>query len=837
MFLFVACSSDSDEEPAEETTTTETDSAETEDADTGEEAMAGLLDGMSAEELMEAGYVVIAPGEPIMIGASVALTGPIPDPGRDIANGAEIAIDDLNADGGFMGHDYAIDVQDGACDGDAGTTVANKFASDPTIVAVSGGTCTGETLGLAPILQEARLPFVSPSATNPSIVSEDCDTCNRVAISDALQAEMDANYVYNDLGLMTVALMHDSSDYGLGLAELFQAAFEGLGGEVLAFEGVQVGDTDFRAVLTTIATDAPEALFFGGYSTEAGLIVQQMQEVGLEDTVFFSDDGAFTDQYLDAAGAAADGSYVSFVAGDEVAEANAAFDAAYNEKYGVSPDELGPFHAQSYDSVRVLANAIEQVGQADDAGEGYLIINREELISAVRGTSDLQGLTGVITCDAIGNCGAGGIQIYQVQDGEFVQVSGFGLGDMDEAMDDDSADADAGEEAMAGLLDGMGAEELMEAGYVVVAPGEPIRIGASVALTGPIPDPGRDIANGAEISIDDLNAAGGLMGHLYELDVQDGACDGDAGTTVANKFASDPTIVAVSGGTCTGETFGLSPILQEARIPFVSPSATNPDITGPDCDTCNRVALSDALQGQIDAAYAFDELGVTTAAVMHDSSDYGLGLAEIFQTEFEALGGEVVAFEGVQVGDTDFRAVLTLLSVDQPEMLFFGGYATEAGLIQQQMFETGLDNTIFFSDDGAYTQQFLDTAGNLAEGAYASFVSGDEVAEANAAFDAAYLDKYGVSPDDLGPFHAQSYDTVLLLADAIARVAKEDAGGEGYLLINREELISAIRDTSDLQGLTGVLACDADGNCGAGGVQIFQVQDGEWVQISGFGLE
>ena len=211
--------------------------------------------------------------------------------------------------------------------------------------------------------------------------------------------------------------MHDSSDYGLGLAELFQAAFEGHGGEVLAFEGVQVGDTDFRAVLTTIATDAPEALFFGGYSTEAGLIAQQMAEVGMEDTVFFSDDGAFTDQYLEAAGAAAEGSYVSFVAGDEVAEANATFDAAYNEKYGVSPDELGPFHAQSYDSVRVIANAIEQVGQADDAGEGYLIINREELVSAVRGTADLQGLTGVITCDAIGNCGAGGIQVYQVQDG------------------------------------------------------------------------------------------------------------------------------------------------------------------------------------------------------------------------------------------------------------------------------------------------------------------------------------------------------------------------------------------------------------------------------------
>lgn len=828
MLVFVACSSGGDEEPADDTATTE---PEPTSADT-EEAMSGLLNGMTAEQLVEEGYVVIAPGEPIMIGASVALTGPIPDPGRDIANGAEIAIDDLNAAGGFMGHDYAIDIQDGACDGDAGTTVANKFASDPTIVAVSGGTCSGETFGLSPILQAASIPFVSPSATNPDIVGEDCATCNRVALSDALQGQVDAAYVYNDLGIRTAAVMHDSSDYGLGLAGIFQTEFEALGGTVVAFEGVQVGDTDFRAVLTTIATDAPELLFFGGYATEAALITQQMEEVGMDDAIFFSDDGAFTEQYLNAAGNSAEGSYASFVAGDEVSEANAVFDAAYTEKYGVSPDDLGPFHAQSYDTVQVIANAIAQVGETDDAGEGYLIINRDKLVAAVRGTTDLQGLTGLLTCDAVGNCGAGGIQIYQVQNGEFVQVSGFGLGEMDEAMDDTGEDA-----AMAGLLDGMSAEELMEAGYVVIEPGAPIRIGASVALTGPIPDPGRDIANGAEISIDDLNAAGGLMGHMYEIDIQDGACDGDAGTTVANKFASDATIVAVSGGTCSGETFGLSPILQEARIPFVSPSATNPDITSEACDTCNRVALSDALQGQVDASYVFNDLGVTTVAVMHDSSDYGLGLADIFVTEFEALGGEVVAFEGVQVGDTDFRAVLTLIGVDQPELLFFGGYATEAGLIQQQMSETGLDNTLFFSDDGAFTQQFLDTAGDLAEGAFASFVAGDEVSEANAVFDAAYLEKYGVSPDDLGPFHAQSYDTVSLIADAIARVAKEDAGGEGYLLISREELISAIRETAGLQGLTGLLACDATGNCGAGGIQIYQVVDGEWVQVSGFGLE
>ena len=397
-------------------------------AEPTEEPMAeGLLMGMDAEELMAAGYVVVAPGEPIRMGASVALTGPIPEFGLDISQAYQLAISDLNAAGGLLGHEYELDIQDGACDGDAATVVGNGFAADPSIVAVAGGTCTGETLGLAPIFKEARIPFLSASSTNPAVTSETCDICNRVALSDKLQGDVDANYVFNTLGHATIAVMHDNSDYGLGLATLFNDAFEALGGTVTSFEGVQVGDTDFRPVLTLVATGNPELIFFGGYVTEGALIASQMKEVGLEDAVFFSDDGVFGKPFIDTAGAAAEGNYTSFVAGDEVAEANAAFDAAYEAMFGVAPDDQGPFHAQAYDSIMMLANAIASVAVEDDNGEGYVLIEREAVIAAVRSTSNLQGLAGLMTCNAIGDCGAGGIQIFQVQDGEFVQVSGFGL--------------------------------------------------------------------------------------------------------------------------------------------------------------------------------------------------------------------------------------------------------------------------------------------------------------------------------------------------------------------------------------------------------------------------
>ena len=392
-----------------------------------------------------------------------------------------------------------------------------------------------------------------------------------------------------------------------------------------------------------------------------------------------------------------------------------------------------------------------------------------------------------------------------------------------------AAEAPAGEasveEAPAGI-----------SGKVVVESGGMIRIGGSFALTGPIPTLGLDIRQGAELAIDDLNAAGGLEGFMFELVAEDGACDGTQGTNVGNKFASDGTIVAVTGGTCSGETFGLMPILQEARIPFVSPSATNPDITSPNCDLCNRVALSDALQGATDASFVFTDLGLTRVAAVHDNSDYGKGVAEVFRNSITALGAELTGFEGVQVGDTDFRAMLARVGAGGPQAIFFGGYATEAGLIAQQMTETpGLDETVFMSVDGAFTQQYLQAAGIAAEGTYISLLAGDDSEELNAEFDANYIEKYGVSPDELGAFHSQSYDSVMLIAAAIASVASVDGGGN--LVIDREALISAIRSVDAFDGLTGAIKCDGIGECGAGGVQIYQVTGGAFVQVSGFGME
>ncbi|MEX1248527.1 MAG: branched-chain amino acid ABC transporter substrate-binding protein [Anaerolineales bacterium] len=369
------------------------------------------------------GEVVVAPGEPIRIGISSGLTGPIPDLGLDTANGAILAFDDLNAAGGLEGHMYEFDLQDGACDGDQGTVVGNLFASDPSIVAVQGGLCTGETFGLREVLEPARIPLVSASSTFPGVTAPEWTVMNRTPLADTFQSDDDAAYIYNVLGITSIALIHDSSEYGLGLAVLVQGSFEALGGTVTSINGHQVGDTDFRTTLTTIGTEGAGLIFFGGYATEAGLIASQKNEVGLTDVIFMSGDGALTQQYIDAAGAEAEGTYVSTGVGDLDLDKAADFDAKYTAKFGNAPD--GPYHYHAYDAIMMIAAAIAEVAEVQD--DGSLVIDREALITAIRSTSNFPGITGTLTCTEIGDCSAGGIAIYVVEDGAFVQVSGFGM--------------------------------------------------------------------------------------------------------------------------------------------------------------------------------------------------------------------------------------------------------------------------------------------------------------------------------------------------------------------------------------------------------------------------
>jgi branched-chain amino acid transport system substrate-binding protein len=366
-----------------------------------------------------------------------------------------------------------------------------------------------------------------------------------------------------------------------------------------------------------------------------------------------------------------------------------------------------------------------------------------------------------------------------------------------------------------------------DGGQVVVPPGETIKVAWVGDLTGPIADLGVDVQQGAEVARVLFNEAGGVQGWEIEYVIGDAACSPDQGTLVANRNASDPEIVAVQGHMCSGSTISASDIYEEARIVMVSPSATNPTVTERGLDVVNRTAFRDDVQGVVDARYLYDVLGVTKLAVLHDNDSYGQGLAEVVQAEFEALGGEVVSFGGIIVEDTDFRPVLTPLVALEPGAIFFGGYLQQAALLVPQRIDVGLEDVIFFSDDGIYGEEFIVDTGDFAEGVYASFAeTGEGDPEAMAAYEEKAIELFGEVP---GSFHLHSYDASSIIFSAIAKVAVVD--DDGNLVIDREELIKAVRETADFPGLTGTLTCDDKGDCSASFISVNLVEGGEWVRL------
>lgn len=375
---------------------------------------------LASRVAQEEGVVTFAAGDSVKIGLATDLSNLIPAPGQDIANGAQLAVDEFNEAGGLQGFTVELVVEDDRCVGEDATSVANLFVSDPHIVGVVGHVCSGASIPASEVYQEARIPMVSPSSTAGAFTARGLDVANRVAFNDNIQGVVAARFIFSELGAQRIAVLHDNTSYGEGLASTVAATFEELGGEVITFEVVDPEEQDFRPVLTVLAGQEPDLIYLGGYEAQAALIVQQMAEVGLEDTLFFSDDGVYTATYLELAGDASEGTYVTFGAQVGDPEANEAFDERYEEKFGVAPDELGPFHAQAYDAATVILKALEAVATVDDAGN--LSVDREALIEAVRTTKDLEGLSGLITCDENGDCGSATIAVFVAEGGEWVEV-------------------------------------------------------------------------------------------------------------------------------------------------------------------------------------------------------------------------------------------------------------------------------------------------------------------------------------------------------------------------------------------------------------------------------
>lgn len=365
----------------------------------------------------EWGVMTFAPGTEVKLAVSSALAGAYAVYGQDMLNGVDLAIADF---GDLEGFTLVSEGGDDGCEGAPAVTVAEQFAADPDVLAVIGPMCSGSVVPASDIYADHHIVMVTPSSTAVIVTARGYENIFRIVANDDLQAEVTSEYLKDDLGLSTLAVLHDQSIYGQGVAEAVHGKFSAAGGSVTAVEGITRGDTDFSAVISTILADDPEAVYWGGMDAEGALIISQLRSAGFEG-VFFGPDGIKSKpSYIDASGGAAEGSFSTFGAVGG-ATGYDEWEAKFTELYD-APVAYGP---GSYDAAMIILEAAAAVAEVD--GDGNLVIGRKAFADQIRATP-FAGITGALEFTDTGDLSKVSITVFKVENDDFVEVKKVDFG-------------------------------------------------------------------------------------------------------------------------------------------------------------------------------------------------------------------------------------------------------------------------------------------------------------------------------------------------------------------------------------------------------------------------
>lgn len=360
------------------------------------------------------GCVEVAPGDPIHLAYMLTVSGATAFLGEDSLGGIQIALSDI---GQVLGHDVTLTGEDSGCSAEGGQTAATKVAADSTVVGIIGTNCSSAATAALPTVSEAGLVMCSPSNTAPALTDPEGTWLPgyfRAAHNDKFQGAVAAEFAYNELGARSAATIHDGSPYADQLQQVFAETFAGLGGTITFQGAVNVGDTDMRTILTTVAADTPDVLYFPIFEPEGNFIVAQSAEIaGLEGTTLMGADGLLSDSFPENSGENVVGVYLSgpYISG-----------ATYDDFLAKWDDQIGGvppsgFHAFAYDCTVMLLDAVEAASQQGD--DGTLLIGRQAIRDAMAATSGYAGLTGNLTCSETGDCATGeALGIFEITQAE-----------------------------------------------------------------------------------------------------------------------------------------------------------------------------------------------------------------------------------------------------------------------------------------------------------------------------------------------------------------------------------------------------------------------------------
>ena len=342
-------------------------------------------------------------------------------------------------------------------------------------------------------------------------------------------------------------------------------------------------------------------------------------------------------------------------------------------------------------------------------------------------------------------------------------------------------------------------------------PADTIKIGVAGPMTGSNASTGEQFLKGAQKAVADINAAGGVNGKKLELVVGDDACDPKQAVSVANDLVSKG-VVFVAGHYCSGSSIPASDVYSEANIVQISPGSTNPKLTEKGLANVFRVCGRDDAQGPTGAAYVAEKFAGKNVAVVDDKSAYGQGLANEFKKALTAKKITPVMSESITAGEKDYSALVSRLKKAKADVLYFGGYHTEAGLIVRQMREQGLQ-TILIGGDDIVTPEFWAITGAAGEGTLMTFGPDPRLDPNNAKL----VEEFRADKYDPEAYTLYTYAAVQAWAGAATKAGTTDAAK-----------VEASLHADKFKTALGEIGFDAKGDVSAPGYVFYVWHNGKY---------
>jgi branched-chain amino acid transport system substrate-binding protein len=334
------------------------------------------------------------------------MTGPYAAFGAQMRAGIVQAVEDLNAEGGVLGETIALEIGDDACDPKQAVAVANQMAAK-RVALVAGHFCSGSSIPASDVYYEERLIQISPASTNPKLTEQGYGNVFRTCGRDDQQGEVAGNYLADNHAQDNIAIVHDKQAYSKGLADETKKQLNARGIEEVLYETVTPGEKDYSALVSKLKANDVDVLYYGGYHTEAGLIVRQMHEQGM-DTVLMGGDALVTDEYWSITGDLGRGTLMTFSPDPRKNPAAAPIVEKFRAK-GIEPEG---YTLYTYGAVQAWKQAVEAAGTTDS----------EAVIEALH-EGEFDTVLGPISFDDKGDVNAPGYVVYVWEDGAYDYVN------------------------------------------------------------------------------------------------------------------------------------------------------------------------------------------------------------------------------------------------------------------------------------------------------------------------------------------------------------------------------------------------------------------------------